>query len=133
MPGKHSETAARLPLIKVFGIKSCDTCRKALKWLEMKRIPHRFHDVRDRSPSQGLVELWCTSPYADRLVNRRSTTWRQLNGKQRAAALANPARVLLEHPTLLKRPLFMCDRDVLGVGFSSMTQESLISTMEGTA
>lgn len=118
MPAEGGKTPAeRRPIIKVFGLRNCDTCRQALKWLEARQVPHRFHDLRERTPDAGLVELWCASPFAHKLVNRRSTTWRSLNGQQRAAALGNPAPALLEHPTLIKRPLFMCGREVLGVGF----------------
>lgn len=116
-------------LVKVFGIKNCDTCRQALKWLDSKAVPHRFQYVRDTPPSQGLVELWSRSSFSDRLVNRRSTTWRGLNGRQRASALDNPVPALLEHPTLLKRPVFMRGRDVLAVGFFP---EELAKTLEGT-
>jgi arsenate reductase len=106
------------PVIKVFGNKNCDTCRQALKWLESRQVPHRFHDVRERTPDAGLVRLWCESPFATLLVNRRSTTWRSLSGQQRAAALGNPAPAILAHPTLLKRPLFMAGAKVIAVGFS---------------
>lgn len=118
MPAENDNGQAGRPnIVKVFGIRNCDTCRQALKWLEERQVPHRFHDVRERVPDRGLIELWCASPFGDRLVNRRSTTWRSLNGQQRAAALGNPAPALLDHPTLIKRPVFMCGREVIGVGF----------------
>lgn len=118
MPAEAAnKSAPRRPVIKVFGLKNCDTCREALKWLESRQVPHSFHDVRERAPDAGLIELWCASPFAHRLVNRRSTTWRSLNGQQRAAALGNPAPALMKHPTLIKRPVFMSGREVLGVGF----------------
>jgi len=113
-----SKTESQRPVIKVFGIKNCDTCRQAIKWLESRQIPHRFHDVRERIPDAGLVKLWCDSPFSEHLVNRRSTTWRALSGQQRAAALGNPAPAILAHPTLLKRPLFMTGARVIAVGFS---------------
>ncbi len=118
MPDKSSDQSAGRGLpVKVFGIRNCDTCRAAIKWLEAREIPHRFHDVRERIPDEGLVKLWCASPYAEKLLNRRSTTWRQLNGKQRAGAMTNPAPALRAHPTLIKRPVFMRGREVIAVGF----------------
>lgn len=123
----NDKKADKDAVVKVFGIKNCDTCRKALKWLESHEVPHRFHDVRDRLPSASLVKLWCESSFGSKLVNRRSTTWRSLNGQQRAAALANPAPALLEHPTLIKRPVFMCGREVLGVGFYPQELEKRLS------
>lgn len=117
MPAEANSKGARDSVIKVFGIKNCDTCRKALKWLESENIPHRFHDVREHPPSPDLMGIWCESEFGHKLLNRRSTTWRSINGRQRAAALSNPAPTLLEHPTLIKRPVFMCGREVLGVGF----------------
>ncbi len=117
MPDDAKTGADKNAVVKVFGIRNCDTCRKALKWLNEHGVSHRFHDVRERAPSASLVRLWCESSHGNKIVNRRSTTWRALNGQQRAAALANPAPSLLEHPTLIKRPVFMCGREVLGVGF----------------
>lgn len=104
--------------LKVFGIKNCDSCRKALKWLDAREASYRFHDVREGGLNSGLVKLWCDSPFAHLLVNRRSTTWRSLSGRQRASALTDPAPALLKNPTLLKRPVFMCDREILAVGFN---------------
>jgi Spx/MgsR family transcriptional regulator len=127
MPAESSKKAPRGPVVKVFGIKNCDTCRSALKWLESKEVPYRFHDVRERPPDAGLVDIWCASPHAHKLLNRRSTTWRQLNGKQRAAALGNPAPSLREHPTLIKRPVFMIGRDVIAVGFLPEEMEKKLS------
>ena len=128
MPADRREKKAQGPVVKVFGIKNCDTCRKALKWLESRQVNYRFHDVREHTPNASLVNLWCNSPFGDRIVNRRSTTWRSLSGRQRAAALTNPAPALLEHPTLIKRPVFMCGREVLGVGFSPSILEDQLPT-----
>lgn len=129
MPADPSarNSGAKAPVVKVFGIRNCDTCRNAQKWLDEKGVAYRFHDVRERTPDEGLMKLWCASPFANQLVNRRSTTWRQLNGKQRAAALDKPAPALLEHPTLIKRPVFMIGREVVGVGFYPDELEKALS------
>ena len=126
MPAEEKKKMSKDAVIKVFGIKNCDTCRKALKWLVAEDIPHRFHDVREHPPSADLVGIWCESEFGHKVLNRRSTTWRSLNGRQRAAALNNPAPALLEHPTLIKRPVFMRGRAVLGVGFHPQELKEII-------
>ena len=103
-------------MITVYGIKQCDTCRKALKWLDANDIDHQFHDFRVDFLDRGLVEQWLDSPLADSLVNRRSTTWRGLTGAQKAASGDQLVDLLLENPTLIKRPVFLgpaCCRLVL--------------------
>jgi len=103
-------------MLTVYGIKQCDTCRKALAWLEQNGIVHRFHDFRSDGLEAGLLRGWLDSAFSDRLVNRRSTTWRQLSEEQRAAQGDALLALLLEYPTLIKRPVFVRERSV-AVGF----------------
>ena len=70
-------------MLTVYGIKQCDSCRKALKWLTGQGIEHQFHDLRIDGLSADLLKSWLDSPFAGKLVNRRSTTWRQLSDEQR--------------------------------------------------
>jgi arsenate reductase len=104
-------------MLTVYGIKQCDSCRKALRWLEGQGIEHRFHDFRRDGLDEGLLKGWLGSPFADKLINRRSTTWRQLTDEQRQAQGDAQLQLLLEHPTLIKRPVFVAD-DIVAVGFN---------------
>ena len=104
-------------MLTVYGIKQCDTCRKALKWLTAQRMEHRFHDFRVDGLSAELVREWLSSSFADKLVNRRSTTWRQLTEQQRQFKGEDLVELLLEYPTLIKRPVFVADKVVI-VGFN---------------
>lgn len=112
-------------MLTVYGIKQCDTCRKALKWLAARGVEHRFHDFRVDGLQAVLVARWLDSPYGDKVVNRRSTTWRQLNDEQRQSEGAALIRLLLEHPTLIKRPLFVKDNEIIAVGFRPAELEAL--------
>ncbi len=103
-------------MLTVYGIKQCDTCRKALAWLEQNGIEHRFHDFRTDGLEAGLVRGWLGSEFSDRLINRRSTTWRQLREEQRQAQGDALIELLLQYPTLIKRPVFVRDR-IIAVGF----------------
>ena len=105
----------------VHGLRNCDSCRKALRWLESEGVDHRFHDLRADGLERAQIERWMASPLADRLVNRRSTTWRGLDEGQRAAEGSALVDLLLEHPTLIKRPLLERDGALLAVGFDPGT------------
>ena len=104
-------------MLTVYGIKQCDTCRKALRWLAAEGREHQFHDFRVDGLDAELLDDWLASPFADKLVNRRSTTWRQLSDEQRQSEADQLRDLLLEHPTLIKRPVFVTDK-VVAVGFN---------------
>ena len=104
-------------MLTVFGIKQCDTCRKALRFLDGQGIEHRFHDLRIDGLESDLLQSWLDSPQADKLVNRRSTTWRQLTDEQRQFEGDDLLDLLLQFPTLIKRPVFV-DKEVVAIGFN---------------
>lgn len=111
-------------MLTVYGIKQCDTVRKALKWLDQKGKEYRFHDFRTDGLSAGMLQTWLDSGFSDKLVNRRSTTWRQLSESQRQSEGDALLRLLLEYPTLIKRPVFVTDK-IFAVGFNPKELESL--------
>lgn len=111
-------------MLTVYGIRQCDTCRKALAWLRQNGIEHRFHDFRSDGLEAGLLRDWLATTFSDRLINRRSTTWRQLSEEQRQARGDTLLDLLLQHPTLIKRPVFVKDR-IVAVGFNPKELEEL--------
>jgi arsenate reductase len=104
-------------ILAVYGIKQCDTCRKALKWLTAQGIEHRFHDFRVDGLQADVLQSWLESSFAEKLVNRRSTTWRQLSDQQRQSEGGALLELLLENPTLIKRPVFVTG-EVVAIGFN---------------
>lgn len=113
-------------MIHVYGIKACDTCRKALKWLEAQGRAHQWQDIRDQPLDSATVARWLAAIGSEALVNRRSTTWRQLDGAEREQAMdpEQSVELLLAHPTLIKRPVFRVDDRWL-VGFNEAVRDSL--------
>ena len=103
-------------MLTVYGIRECDSCRQARKWLDRQGIAHRFHDLRRDGLEEATVRAWLGSGFADQLLNRRSATWRALTEQQRTLQGAARVALLLEHPTLIKRPVWV-DREVIAVGF----------------
>ncbi|MBO9479207.1 arsenate reductase [Shimia sp. R11_0] len=85
----------------VYGLKNCDTCRKAMKSLGEVD----FVDVRNTGVPEEILNF-AYEQFQDSLVNKRSTTWRNLGEDERAEA---PISLLMRHPTLMKRPLIEQD------------------------
>ena len=110
-----------------YGLKSCDTCRKAVKALERAGRPVTYVDVRDDGvPAERLID-WLTALGPERLVNRRSTTWRGLSEVERAGAGSpgGAAALLAAHPTLMKRPVIV-DGATIHVGWSAAVEKALV-------
>lgn len=114
--------------MKIYGIKSCDTCRKARKWLDEQGIDHQWIDLREDGFDENDLDRWLSARGPDALVNRRSTTWRQLPEGERPAMEAAAVRpVLIAHPTLIKRPVIE-HAGTVQVGFTAGVREGLVST-----
>lgn len=112
---------------RVYGIGSCDACRKARRWMEERAIPFEWIDLRERPPTPETVQRWLDSAGAERLVNRRSATWRSLPEEQRPALEFDRwAAFLLDHPTLIKRPV-VDDGARISVGFDDEARRWLAS------
>lgn len=105
-------------MLTVYGIKSCDTCRKARKYLAEHDIQFRFHDVRDDGLDIQMLERWATRIDWQKLLNRRSLTWRKISEVDRADMSKDRAfALIMDQPTLLKRPVLEAEK-FLAVGFS---------------
>ncbi|MBX3567450.1 MAG: ArsC family reductase [Rhizobiaceae bacterium] len=100
----------------LYGIKTCDTVRKARAYLDDRKIAYRFHDFRVDGLDASIVDRWIGELGWERLVNKSSTTFRDLPAAQKDGLDAAAARrLMLEHPTLIKRPVL--EATVLEVGF----------------
>jgi len=101
----------------VYGIKNCDTVKKALKWLENNAVTFQFHDLRQDGIESADLKQWIDSVGWETLLNRRSTTWRQLGERDKNDIDTNKAiSLMLDNPTLIKRPVITRGKTVL-VGF----------------
>ena len=106
-------------MITLYGIANCDTVRKARRWLEQHDIEYRFHDLREDGLDGETVSHWLDSLGWEAVVNRRSTTWKQLDPADRESMDAKAAAAaILAHPTLVKRPVLDTGSD-LHLGFKA--------------
>jgi len=112
-------------MLTVYGLKNCDTCRKARKWLDSKGIEHSFRDVRADGVSEKEIARWAKAAGAEALLNRRGTTWRGLAAAEQARAENGGAVALMAaHPALIKRPVFEAGGEVV-IGFGAAEQKAL--------
>lgn len=107
--------------LTLFGLKNCDTCKKALGEIRAAGQEPEFVDIRADADLTRKVPEWLKAA-GDRLVNRSSTTWRGLSDEDKARASgASLEGLLLGNPTLIKRPVIELDGDVL-VGWTAETK-----------
>ena len=95
-------------MVTVFGIKNCDTIKKALKWLTAEGISHKFHDYRKDGMAGVPLTNWCKELGWEVLLNRRGTTWRKLpDDVKDSIDEASALTLMLEQPAMIKRPVFV--------------------------
>ena len=105
-------------MLTIFGIKSCDTCRKARKYLTEHDIEFCFHDVRDDGLDIQMLERWSSRLDWQKLLNRKSLTWRKIPEVDRTDVSKEKAfALMIDQPTLLKRPVLESPQ-FMAVGFS---------------
>jgi Spx/MgsR family transcriptional regulator len=96
-----------MALLVLYGIPTCDSCRKAVAWLNAGGHAYRFHDLRvDGPPDASQIRSWSQTLGWKTLLNRRSTTFRALTPDQQSITEGDDAVALIErYPLLIKRPL----------------------------
>lgn len=105
-------------MLKLYGIKNCDTVKKARRWLEDHGIEYQFHDFRQDGLEKKQLTSWVESLGWETIVNKRSTTWRNLSNKDKDITTDSQAiKLLLINPTLIKRPITQNNK-ILLVGFN---------------
>lgn len=103
--------------LRVYGIKNCNTMKRAFAWLEANRIAYDFHDYRKAGIDAATLARWCAQLGWQALVNTRGTTWRRLEpARQALAGEAAAIRLMGEHPSVIRRPVIETDAGVLVVG-----------------
>lgn len=104
---------------KLYGIKNCDTVKKARQWLDQQGIEHQFHDFRVDGLEASRIDAWRQQVSWEALLNKRSTTWKQLDDAGKAGVNSDTVTsLLLANPTLIKRPVLEHSGDI-HIGFKA--------------
>lgn len=114
-------------MITIYGIKNCDTMKKAMHWLDEHDIEYQFHDFKKSGLDEKLLKSWIKQVGWESLVNQRGTTWRKLPGVDRTDLNeAKALTLMLANLSLIKRPVLELDGK-LHVGFSDKDYAQLFA------
>lgn len=112
-------------MLTLYGIKNCDTVKKARRWLEEHGVEYQFHDFRQDGVDIKLISKWVEKSGWEAIVNKRSTTWRGLSDKDKnIKSNQQAADLLLINPTLIKRPVTQSNKKLL-IGFKEEEYKKL--------
>jgi arsenate reductase len=104
--------------ITLYGIKNCDTMKKARAWLDARGVAYEFHDYKTRGIDRPRLERWCHEAGWEALLNRAGTTFRNLPASDKAHLDRSEAlRLMLAQPSMIKRPVIEVDGRLV-VGFA---------------
>lgn len=105
--------------LTIFGLATCDTTKAARKWLEARGMAATFHDVRSDGLTRAMLERWVKALGWEKVLNKASTTWRELpEGEKAGVDQTKAVELMLKHPTLVKRPVLETGGEVR-VGFKA--------------
>jgi arsenate reductase (glutaredoxin) len=107
--------------VTIYGIKTCDTMRKARAWLEAHAVPYVFHDYKVQGIDHGTLQAWAALVGWETLLNRAGTTYRKLPDASKADLDQSKAiALMLAQPSMIKRPVLEAEGRLI-VGFSPET------------
>lgn len=111
--------------VTLYGIKNCDTVKKARKWLDANSVPYTFHDFRVDGIDKTLVNNFLKQISLETLINKRGTTWRKLSDEEKEIKNKTQAvTLMIENPTIIKRPVLDANKK-LAIGFSEESYKSI--------
>ena len=93
-------------MISIYGLKNCDSCREATKWLNSNNIEHKFFDLKDNVLSKSSLLKWINIHSLEKIINKKSTTWRNLDEVSKNQLDTVAVNIIIDFPTLIKRPIW---------------------------
>lgn len=112
-------------MLKVYGIPTCNTCKKALKWLDTQQIAHKFINTKESPPTSAAIAQWVQTLGNKPLRNTSGKSYRALPATKQDWSDSEWVDAFAQDPMLLKRPLFERDGVALKTGFRGSEEELL--------
>ena len=110
-------------MITLYGIKNCDTVKKAIKLLDAGKYDWSLHDFREQGLPRPLLDTFLQVFDSEQLINKRSTSWRQLTPGQQQQINNHEAlvQILQDYPTLIKRPVVQIGNKDWLIGYAALS------------
>jgi len=103
----------------VYGIRNCNTVKSALAWLDKNKVQYEFHDYKKSGVAESKLKEWSKQVGWESLVNKRGTTWRQLDESVQKKVVNEKSAIalMMEKTSVIKRPLIEKNGKVVLLGF----------------
>lgn len=116
-------------MVRIYGIKNCTTMKKAFAWLDERGISYQFHDYKKDGVPRDKLVAWCQAVGWKTLLNTKGPTWRKLSAEQQAITTQSAAvSLMLEFPSVIRRPIVETESGHLLVGFDPQLFSSFIKS-----
>ncbi|MFN3959419.1 MAG: Spx/MgsR family RNA polymerase-binding regulatory protein [Parvularculaceae bacterium] len=113
--------------LDLYGLKTCDTCKRARKELDAAGVSYAFHDVREDGLTKAQIAKWAKTAGWEAMLNKASAAWRALSVDQKASlAEAKAVTLMAAHPALIKRPLIVRGVTDVHVGWTAAVKEKIL-------
>lgn len=112
----------------IYGIKNCNTVKKALTWLDERNIPYTFHDFKKEGVTESKLEEWERVLGWEKLLNKRGTTWRKVSPEIQNTIVDGPSarKLMMENTSVIKRPIVESSKGLL-LGFDESEYSAQLS------
>ena len=112
---------SKLMAMIVYGIVNCDTVKRARAWLDERATGYTFHDFKRSGVPENKLDAWLKAAGWETVLNRKGTTWRKLDAALQARITDAPSAhaLMLDQPSLIKRPVVEWDDGRITVGFDA--------------
>jgi len=112
----------------VYGIKNCNTVKKALDYLNAHQVPYLFHDYKKAGVTKKMLSNWAGQIGWEPLINKKGTTWRKLDDQTKEGVTTKAAALdlAIAHTSVIKRPLIELDGKVIALGFDKEVYDNIV-------
>ncbi len=114
-------------MLKIYGIKNCNTMKKAFDQLDQLGLRYEFHDYKKLGIDTASLQQWANQVGVDILLNKKGTTWKKLSEAEQQQALASEAATLAalqQNTSMIKRPVLLAGEQIL-VGYDEAAYQAL--------